>query len=327
MLANGDWQERNDIDGDGWIDLAGYGRGVVRPRVFWQGSEGNNALITAGVTYENREGGTLPGTVLPATNAPYTEALDTRRYDFGGSFQFLLQNRFVLTARLAVSTQYHNHRFGEFGERDRHNLFFGELAARGSSARQTWVVGVAAERDIFHPRDVPKSTYRYSTPGVFAQDDIEISKWLSVSASARADFHNRYGTFFSPRLSALLRWQGWTSRMSAGQGFFAPTPLTEETEAAGLSRLTVPAALVPERGRSASFDLTRNLGPVSGTVTLFRSTVRHPIFVERSAAYQLINSPEPTVNTGVGRFSGHCGSRRSHRLPATHTCDRARLNR
>src|SRR5205807_627197 len=108
---------------------------------------------------------------------------------------------------------------------------------------------------------------------VFLQDDIAIAPWLSVSASARADFQNRYGTFFSPRLSALVRGKGWTSRLSAGQGFFAPTPLTEETEAAGLPRLSIPAPLVAERGRSASFDLTRSLGPASFTATLFGSRV------------------------------------------------------
>ena len=134
---------------------------------------------------------------------------------------------------------------------------------------------------------------------MFLQDDINIAPWLSISASARADFHNQYGTFLSPRLAALVRWNGWTSRVSAGEGFFAPTPLTEETEAAGLSRLVIPARLVAERGRSASLDLTRSLGPTSYTVTLFGSSVRHPINVERGERYELTNLPEPTNNLGL----------------------------
>ena len=48
-------------------------------------------------------------------------------------------------------------------------------------------------------------------PGVFVQDDFSIAPWLSVSASARADFHNQYGVFLSPRVSALLRWAGFTT--------------------------------------------------------------------------------------------------------------------
>ena len=60
-----------------------------------------------------------------------------------------------------------------------------------------------------------------------------------MSASARLDQHSEFGTFVSPRVSGLVRRGPWSSRVSYGTGFFAPTPLTEETEAAGLSRLTV----------------------------------------------------------------------------------------
>jgi iron complex outermembrane receptor protein len=134
---------------------------------------------------------------------------------------------------------------------------------------------------------------------VFVQDDFEIARWLSVSASARADFQSQYGTFLSPRVSALVRWHGWTSRLSVGQGFFAPTPLTEETEAAGLTRLVIPKPLIAERGRSASVDLSRKIGPAYYTVTLFDSSVSHPINVERGNLYQLVNLSEPTHNMGT----------------------------
>jgi outer membrane receptor for ferrienterochelin and colicins len=299
FLGSGDWQQRKDIDHDGWADIAGYSRGVVRPRLFWDGGNGWTAFLTGGVTYENRDGGTLPGAVLPAIGTPYTEALDTRRYDIGSNLQYVVKQRYVITARFSTSLQDHDHRFGDVRERDRHELLFSELTARGTFHRNTWVVGAAAEREAYLPRDVPQFTYRYTTPGVFAQDDFEITRWLSVSASARADFQSRYGTFLSPRVSALVRWHGWTSRLSAGQGFFAPTPLTEETEAAGLTRLVIPKPLIAERGRSASFDISRKIGPGYYTVTLFDSSVSHPINVERGNLYQLVNLSEPTHNVGA----------------------------
>ena len=303
VLGSGDWQAHKDTDGDGWADVAGYTRGVVRPRFFRDSGDGGSVFLTGGVTYENRSGGTLPGAVLPATGAAYNEALDTRRYDFGGIFQTLIGKRYVVTVRTAASSQHHDHRFGEVRERDRHEMLFGELAIRGTSGRNTWVAGVAAEREAYRPLDVPRFAYTYFTPGVLVQDDLVIAPWLSVSASARADFQNRYGTFLSPRLSALSHWKGWTSRLSAGQGFFAPTPLTEETEAAGLSRLSIPVPLVAEKGRGASFDLTRTFGPVSSTATLFASSVSHPIFVGREEHYQITNLREPTRNSGVELLS------------------------
>jgi outer membrane receptor for ferrienterochelin and colicins len=299
LLAGGHWQQRNDIDGDGWADLARYARGILRPRLFWDAGDGRTASFTGGFLGENREGGTLPGAVLAATGAPYLEALRTRRWDFGGHAQTLIGRRVVVTARWAASGQHHRHRFGEAGERDRHDLLFGEVAARGAAGKHTWVAGIAAEREAYHPRDVPRFAYRYTTPGIFVQDDIDLAGWLSVSASGRADFHSRYGTFLSPRLSALVRARGWTSRLSAGQGFLAPGPLTEETETAGLTRLAIPAPLLAERGRSLSFDLTRELGPASVTAVLFASRIRHPVEVRAGERYEIVNLPEPTDNAGL----------------------------
>jgi len=299
LLGGGYGQEHRDVNGDGWADVAGYARGVVRPRFFWDNQKGGTALLTGGITYEDRSGGTVAGSVLPATGQPYVEALITRRYDLGTNMQWLLGGRFVLTTRFSASNQDHRHQFGGNIERDRNELLFGEVSVRGTAGRNTWVIGATVERDVFRPRDVPRFAYTYVVPGVFAQDDFNIASWLSLSASARVDFHNRYGTFFSPRTSALFRKGGWTGRFSAGRGFFAPTPLTEETEAAGLTRLSAPAPLKVERGRNASADLTRNMGPVAVTATFFASNIDHPVYVGRSATYEIVNLQGPTKNRGA----------------------------
>jgi len=299
LLANTDWQERRDVSGDGWADLAGYGRGVLRPRFYWDDKKGHTALLTGGVTYENRNGGTMPGAMLPTTGQSYTEALRTRRFDMGANIQWLLPRELVVTARFSHSEQQHRHTFGEVIEHDRHELTFGEVSLRGSNGRHTWVAGAAAQRDAYRPQDARRFAYTYVVPGIFLQDDLSITPWLSVSASARADFHNRYGTFFSPRLSTLIRRGGWTSRWSVGQGFFAPTPLTEETETAGLNSLMLPRPLVAERGRNATVDLTRRIGPLSVTTTLFAANINHPIYVDRTDAYRILNLAAPRKNRGA----------------------------
>ena len=73
----------------------------------------------------------------------------------------------------------------------------------------------------------------------------------------------------------------------------------EETEAAGLSRLTIAGPLKPERGTNTSIDLTRVAGPLSATVTGFYSRVVDPVEVERTDAYVLRNLVQPTTNVGV----------------------------
>src|SRR5262249_28085471 len=133
----------------------------------------------------------------------------------------------------------------------------------------------------------------------FVQDDVDVARWLALSASARLDRHNEFGTFLSPRISGLLRQGRWSSRLSFGTGFSAATPITEETEAAGLSRLAVQGPLKAERGTSTSVDLTRVAGPLTATLTAFHSRIADPIEVDRTDRYVLRNLAKPTTNTGL----------------------------
>jgi iron complex outermembrane receptor protein len=322
LLGGGHWQDTKDVNDDAWADLSGYARAVVRPRIFWDGGNGRTFFATTGFTYEDRNGGTVDGLPLAATGQPYVEALETERYDAGAVGQFLVNQRYVVTARAAVARQNHDHRFGEVRERDRHDTAFGELAVRGTSGRQTWVAGLALERDAFVPRDVSQFEYAFTVPGAFAQYDVEVMPALSLSTSGRVDVHSEYGTFFSPRVSALARAGRWSSRLSVGTGFFGPTPLTEETEAAGLSRLAIEQPLEAERGLSASFDLSRTDGPLSYTATLFASRIVDSVHVEQSDAFVLRNLPDPTTNVGLELLATF--RREPYALTGTYTYVRAR---
>ncbi len=300
LLAGGHWQDQVDVNDDAWADLPGYSRGVVRPRLSWDNGTGSTFFATSGVTVEDRTGGTMPGQGLPSGDGPYVEALETRRFDVGAVGQTLIKQRYLLSARGAVAEQRHDHQFGEMPERDRHQTAFGEVTLRGSARRHTWVVGAALEREAYRALDLPRFDFTYTVPGVFAQDDVTLTGWMSLSASARLDHHSEYGTFASPRVSALMRSGAWNARLSAGTGFFGPSPLTEETEAAGLSRLQIPGPLQAEEGRSVSFDISRTDGPVSYTFTLFNSRVKHPIHVDYGDnRLVLTNLAEPTNNTGI----------------------------
>jgi iron complex outermembrane receptor protein len=299
LLASGHRQSQFDADDDGWADMAGYTRGVVRPRVIRDDGRGNMLFATAGLMAEARTGGTVSDGPPPAATGPYREALDTTRWDAGLVSQTIVSDRYVLVGRAAVAGQRHEFDFGGVRERDRHTTAFGELSLRGAAGRHTWVVGAAVEHDRFRPIDTPSFAYEFTTPGVFAQDDIEVASWLTVSASGRVDRHSEYGTFVSPRVSALVRAHGWTGRVSAGGGYFGPTPVTEETEAAGLSRLEIPDPLEAETGRSTSVDIGRTGGPLSYTLTFFSSRIAHPVVTRREDRYALVNLDEPTSNRGV----------------------------
>ncbi len=297
LLAGLHHQTKNDIDEDGWNDVAGYSRGVIRPRLFWDDGHGASGSATMGVTIESREGGAESSALLAQTGGP--ESVDTKRFDVGGGLQRIISDRFVLTARAAVTMQRHDHLYFTVRERDLHTNVFGEAAFRGTTGSHSWVGGLAFERESLDAEDVPQFEYFHRAPGIFGQDDIRVSDWASVTASARLDLHHTYGAFFSPRVSLLARKDGWTSRASIGRGFFASTPITEETEAAGLSRLSIPTPLEAESGTSYSVDLTHALGPASITATFFGASVQHALIVDRESTYQIRNSDEPATTAGL----------------------------
>jgi iron complex outermembrane receptor protein len=297
-------QPRVDIDGDGWTDMAGYRRAVVRPRLFWTGERGRSALLTLGSTVERRDGGTLAGATAPDGDA-YSEALRTERLD-AAAVTRLPFARSVLTVRGSASTQVHRHRFGAVRERDRHDTWFGETALATTRGVYTAVVGAAFQWERYRSRDVAGFDYAYSIPAAFAHYDVAPRTWLSLSASARADAHSAYGTFVNPRVSLLLRpLAGWTARLSGGTGAFAPTPFTDETEVTGLAPVVALRARTAERARGASLDLGGAVGAMEVNVTLFASRIRDAVAVRTGTETGPSSFPLEIVNaTGPTRTGG-----------------------
>ena len=302
LLGGGHWQERSDLDDDGWTDLPMYRRAVVRPRLFWENGRGATLLVLGGVTREQRRGGTMPGSVVP-DGSTFAENLDTTRSDAGLVARRVLRRGIVMAVRGSVTNVAHDHTFGEQTEHDRHRTFFGEASLTGTAGRQTWVGGVAWQGDTYSSRDVPRFNYRYSVPALFGQDDIVLNRHVTLSASARLDAHNEYGAFVSPRVSTLVKPGGpWTIRVSAGRGYFAPSPFTEETEVTGLRPVEPLGGLRAERADSVSGDLTWTKQPLEITGTLFFSRVRDALTTLETGNGDLplavVNASGPTTTRG-----------------------------
>ena len=308
LLGGAHGQRRRDMDDDGWTDVAAYQRGVVRPRVFYESGAGASLFLTGGLIAEDREAGTIGAAVAP-DGLPFAERLETRRADVGGLGRWLLGTR-VLTARGSYSRNGQDRRFGDVRERGTRQTAFGEASLTGASGRHGWVLGAAFQQDRYAPVEESRFAYTFSVPAVFAQDQIDLGRIASVSASARLDAHSEYGALFSPRLSLLLRPStAWTMRVSGGGGSFAPTPFTEETDETGLARVARLVDLEAERAVSFSGDLTWTHGGFEVTGTVFGSRVSNPVQLaelphilvvpERGITVGLVNAAQPTRTWGT----------------------------
>ena len=266
-------QKEQDLDDDGWIDLAGYERASVRPRLYWSDDSGGNLYLTFGAMTEQRRGGTLNDALLPDGN-PFAQTQDSVRLDSGFIFDKPLDDTLNLNVRGSAMHQEHAHQFGQIQEDDTHESYLIESSISGSNEATAWVLGIAYHADTFDSADYPVFNYTYDVPGLFSQVDYEASETTSLSLSARADWHSEFGTQVSPRLSVLYNPESWTIRGSYGKGFFAPTPFIEDIEDVGLSRLMPLENLEEERATTASVDMSYVVDSIEASVTLFASDVK-----------------------------------------------------
>ncbi len=295
-------QSRQDVNDDGWADLPRFRRYSARPRIWWNEGKDRSLFLTGGVTEERREGGTMPGRALP-NGPPFAEALRTRRYDGGAISHLKLNEEFSLNGRLSVTSASLDRTFGDQRIPSTQTTIFAEQALNGGTYKHQWAAGVGFEHSALRVPVVPGVGYTYNVPGVFAQDEFSPLSWIKLAAAARVDSNNRYGTFASPRLSALFREPGnpWSLRASAGAGFAAPTAFVEEVEATGLATLTPLRGLHAERAVTESIDGKWAAHEWDANVSIFNSELHNPLQARPAGAatLELFNSPVPRRAPGA----------------------------
>jgi outer membrane receptor for ferrienterochelin and colicins len=274
VTAGAHYQDKQDVDDDGWIDLASYERYTVRPRLFWEGQNGESLYATTGFMTEQREGGTMPGAVVADGN-PYEQTQGSQRIDGGVVFNMPILDTLTFNARASTMVQDHDHTYGDLAENDQHESYLLESSIAGYSGEADWLVGIAYQGEKFCSATYDQFDYSYQVPGIFTQLDYQWNEQLSTSVSARLDDHSEYGNQFSPRVSMLYRPGDLTIRGSYGQGYYAPTPFVEEIEAAGLSRLEPLQNLEEEQAETASLDVTYRFESIEASVTAFGSNVKN----------------------------------------------------
>ncbi len=294
-------QSRQDLDGDGWIDMPGYERWTLRPRLFWEGDGGGRAYFTLGAMGEDREGGTASGRITP-DGRPFPQTQDSRRLDAGFTSQTPVEDVGVVHLRASAVNQKHTHRYGDDVENDRHRTLFAEASlAAGSDEATTWLVGAAIQSDAYRNKTLRAFDYTFTTPALFAQAERKLGPGLTLAGSARWDDHSEYGSHLSPRVSLLYRPGRWTMRASVGRGFHAPTPFVEEIEAAGLSRLQPLKALKAETADTGSLEAGYATGPWEANLTLFGSRIDNAVQLRTAGVDRvaLVNASGATRTAGL----------------------------
>jgi iron complex outermembrane receptor protein len=307
FLVTASRQRRRDLDGDRWSDVPGYGRAVVRPRLFHTGAQGD-LFATVGLTAEDRTGGAVgaaPGAGA-FLGAPFAQARTTRRADAGAVAHRYVGGGRVLAARTSATGEWRRTAFGDAHERDRRTTLFAEAALTlPAGTVQEWVVGAAgsamptcpARRRAARPgaprRRRTPSPRRRCSPSTPGRPRARPAAHGVTSSARRLDVAHRYGAALSPRRlgPCAAPAPGLTRRpLGRPSAPSPPTPFVEEAEEVGVRRVLGFGRAATERARNAS---SRPSGRALG-----RSRSTAPCTRRRSAAAVLEQRRPPTPRAG-----------------------------
>jgi iron complex outermembrane receptor protein len=256
--------------------------------VLYDNRRGKSASGTAGVTFEKRDGGSLFA----------RQELETKEAD-GALFGQMPLGKYTLAGAATLFVQSRTRDFADRREHERRQSATIEIHLQRPGPRHTWLVGIASEWFANRTPTTPlPSAYVYTGPSIFFHDEVRIASWLSASGSARLDYHVGDAAVLSPRGSVLVHDGPWAARFSAGRSYSAPKALTEETEAAGFTFLTIDGELERETADSVSGSLSHTTRHSILSVAVFRTQVNNPALVDRET-FTLRTEAEPVVSHGV----------------------------
>lgn len=216
--------------------------------------------------YEDRQGG-QKGYSDDKQNL-YGIDVVTRRYEFFTKNGYIFNDEPFSSLGTIVSASHHKQN-SNFGKRDydaeqnsfyTNILFQNELGHEGHSMTS----GFSYQYDNYLEHiDTLNNNHYESVPGVYTEYTYSGIEGLTLLGGIRADFHNKYKTFITPRFH--LKWavsDETTIRASAGKGFRSPHVYMENTGLLATSRdIIVPNNLKEESAwnyglnASTTFDL------------------------------------------------------------------------
>lgn len=205
----------------------------LNPKVFIYFNERTNLDLGLNTAFENRTGGDID--YIKGDNpGGYFEKNKTDRI----STQLSFRHRFDEQSSVSVKNSFNNFKRvinvpGYSFDGVQHSSF-SEVTYSRNGEKSDWIIGINLWTDDFteNPASAfPVRDYNQTTYGLFVQNTVKASEWLSLETGARGDYVIDYGFAFLPRISAQFTiTEKLTSRLGGGLGYKAPTIFTEESE-------------------------------------------------------------------------------------------------
>ncbi|MFC5407851.1 TonB-dependent receptor domain-containing protein [Larkinella bovis] len=223
-------QNRIDQNGDNFLDLPLFTQynGIVRAKY---GTERFMTQFGVKALYEDRTGG--QATENPGASPTYRFTNLTKRVEVFSKTARLYPEKPYRGLGLILNAANHEQtsKFGFIPYNGRQQTLYGNLIYQSiiDNTNHSFKIGASFLLDDYREqyRDT-LMTRTESVPGVFGEYTYSYLEKLTLVAGARLDFHNLFGTQFTPRIHAKYDLtDNLTLRASAGRGFRTPNALAE----------------------------------------------------------------------------------------------------
>lgn len=242
-----------DHNNDGFTDLVLQNRMSVFNKI-----SAKNLTFALRYIYENRWGGQLNWQPINRLGEEvYGEQISTKRAELFGDY------RLSSTANLQYSYNDHDQdaAYGNLPYLGRQRIAFIQYVANRSINKHDLTFGAGYRYTYYDDNSVatPKADQTH-LPGLFIQNDIELSAEHQVLVGLRYDYNSLYGSILTPRLNykyAAID-NDFSARLSLGSGYRVVNLFTEDHAAlTGAREVIIKEAIAPERSWNVSATLNK----------------------------------------------------------------------
>lgn len=267
--------QRRDHNHDGFLDMPlGKQIGFIN-RWKWSDGEGQEGQLGLRLTFmDNISGQTEFDPLISVRNQVWGADMTTQRAEIWAKRGIVNLDKPYKTLGFQASAVYHDQK-SQFGLRrydgTQKSLYFNMIYQSIINNTDHQVrMGTSFQYDNFH-ETVARQHYKRNeiVPGVFGEYTYKGSEKFSILIGGRADYHNNFGLFFTPRLNVRYApSQSTVFRMAAGRGQKTASIFAEnigvfasnrEIIVEGADKNKTPYGLNPEVAWNVGFSATQEV--------------------------------------------------------------------
>ncbi|MBL7964395.1 MAG: TonB-dependent receptor [Flavobacteriales bacterium] len=266
-----------DLNDDGFTDLALQERISIFSKLALRRPHRRTADLALRLVGEDRWGGQMNWTpAFAGSDSIYGETIRTRRWELIGRYHLPMSERVLLQVSMNGHAQDSWYGITPFNALQR--VAFAQLLWDRTVGGRHHLLGGLAYRHTFYDDntvatsstgDLGSAPQRRPLPGLFLQDEWDLTTATTLLLGYRADHDRTHGWVSSPRVALKVAPNGRsTLRAGLGTGFRVVDLFTEEHAAlTGARNVVVEETLLPERSWSATVDLRRQWPGERRTIT------------------------------------------------------------